>query len=153
MTVRFSFLLGRQNSSALDRTGSSSAPEVQLSKWCVELWYPSLGDNVIRRETILGLEQLWCESQMRLRVSLKMGQIDWISVTGKLSLLIYLHYNNFWHTTGFSSTSNPVWQNLLLFLLINLQYNPYNLSKRQPNNSLRTLVRYRGAWVLKHKLF
>ena len=94
------FFLGRQNSSALDRTGSSSAPEVQLSKWCVELWYPSLGDNVIRRETILGLEQLWCECQTRLRVSVKMGQIDWISVTRKPSLLIYLHYNNFWQTTG-----------------------------------------------------
>ena len=133
MTVRIPFLLGRQNSSALDRTGSSSAPEVQLSKWCMELWYPSLGDNVIRRETILGLEQLWCECQMRLRVSLKMGQIDWISMTGNPSHLIYLHYNNFWQTTGSVQPLILSDKTSLLFLLITLHYNPFNSSKRQPN--------------------
>ena len=128
MTVQLPFFLGRENSSALDCTGSSSAPQVQLSKWCVELWYPSLGDNVIRRETILGLEQLWCECQTRLRVSMKMGQIDWISVTEKPSLWS-IFITILFHRQLVSV--QPV--NLLLFLLITLQYNPYSLSKHQPN--------------------
>lgn len=48
---------GRKDPSAVDGTGSNSVPQVHVIVRCVEFRRRHVGDHVVRRETVLELDQ------------------------------------------------------------------------------------------------